>query len=270
MLPDSAQMREGLSPLYGTRVLRRAHRPSHSRERLPPRAVVVHAFRRFPPAILPARAARIARSTERTAFSRSMQPDRGRGLRRHVPDILSLRPRGPHRCARSQSLPARMPTARTTTIEQRARQRDLISVRAADPMLISARRSGRRPHLHAAQWLARTHAFSHAAGHRVALWRAGTTADHLLRHRRPCARARPEIYLGRRVHEFLRCLDVPITRGERGSLRVYANQLLRLIHCAISIDENIRDAHGRTAGLHIRQALFAEEAQTVVGRGKVG
>jgi hypothetical protein len=70
----------------------------------------------------------------------------------------------------------------------------------------------------------------------------------------------PEIYLGRTVHEFLRCLDVPITRGERGSLRVYANQLLRLIHCAVSIDENIRDAAGRT-GLHIRQALFAEEAR---------
>jgi hypothetical protein len=70
----------------------------------------------------------------------------------------------------------------------------------------------------------------------------------------------PEIYLGRTVHEFLRRLDVPITRGERGSLRVYANQLLRLIHCAISIDENIRDARGRT-GLHIRQALFAEEAR---------
>jgi Plasmid encoded RepA protein len=70
----------------------------------------------------------------------------------------------------------------------------------------------------------------------------------------------PEIFLGRSVHEFLRRLDVPITRGERGSLRSYANQLLRLIHCAVSIDENIRDASGRT-GLHIRQALFAEEAR---------
>jgi hypothetical protein len=70
----------------------------------------------------------------------------------------------------------------------------------------------------------------------------------------------PEIYLGHSVHDFLRCLDVPITRGERGSLRVYANQLLRLIHCAVSIDENIRDANGRT-GLHIRQALFVEEAR---------
>jgi hypothetical protein len=70
----------------------------------------------------------------------------------------------------------------------------------------------------------------------------------------------PEIFLGRSVHEFLRRLDVPITRGERGSLRVYANQLLRLIHCAISIDEDIRDAAGRT-GLHIRQALFVEEAR---------
>ena len=82
----------------------------------------------------------------------------------------------------------------------------------------------------------------------------------------------PEIYLGTSVHDFLRQLDVPITRGERGSLRVYANQLLRLIHCALSIDENIRDAQGRT-GLHIRQALFAEEARlwwdqaSGVGRG---
>ena len=82
----------------------------------------------------------------------------------------------------------------------------------------------------------------------------------------------PQIYLGRSVHDFLRCLDVPITRGERGSLRIYANQLLRLIHCAVSIDENIRDSNGRP-GLHIRQALFAEEAQLwwdeaeVVGQG---
>lgn len=70
----------------------------------------------------------------------------------------------------------------------------------------------------------------------------------------------PEIYLGASVHEFLRRLDVPITRGERGSLRMYANQLLRLIHCALTIDENLRDASGRT-GLHIRQALFVEEAR---------
>ena len=70
----------------------------------------------------------------------------------------------------------------------------------------------------------------------------------------------PEIYLGESVNDFLRRLDVPITRGARGSQRVYANQLLRLIHCAISIDENTRDASGRV-GLHIRQALFAEEAR---------
>lgn len=70
----------------------------------------------------------------------------------------------------------------------------------------------------------------------------------------------PEIYLGDSVHEFLRRLDVPITRGARGSLSVYANQLLRLIHSTVSIDENIRDGAGRS-GLHIRQALFVEEAQ---------
>ncbi len=82
----------------------------------------------------------------------------------------------------------------------------------------------------------------------------------------------PEIFLGDSVNDFLRRLDVPVTRGDRGSQRVYANQLLRLIHCAISIDENIRDANGRV-GLHIRQALFAEEArlwwdeQSGVGQG---
>ena len=70
----------------------------------------------------------------------------------------------------------------------------------------------------------------------------------------------PEIFLGTSVQDFLRRLDVPITRGDRGSMRVYANQLLKLIHCTLTIDENIRDASGRT-GLHIRQALFAEEAR---------
>jgi len=70
----------------------------------------------------------------------------------------------------------------------------------------------------------------------------------------------PEIFLGDSVHDFLRRLDVPITRGARGSLSVYANQLLRLIHSTLSIDENIRDGAGRQ-GLHIRKALFIEEAQ---------
>jgi len=69
-----------------------------------------------------------------------------------------------------------------------------------------------------------------------------------------------EIFLGTSVHDFLRRLDVPITRGDRGSLRVYANQLLKLVHCTLTIDENVRDSSGRT-GLHIRQALFAEEAR---------
>jgi len=70
----------------------------------------------------------------------------------------------------------------------------------------------------------------------------------------------PEIYLGRSLHDFLRRLDVPITRGDRGSLRVYASQLLRLIHATLTIDEHLRDDSGRT-GIHIRQALFAEEAR---------
>lgn len=70
----------------------------------------------------------------------------------------------------------------------------------------------------------------------------------------------PEIFLGKSVHDFLRLLDIPITRGARGSLTVYTNQLLRLVHSTLSIDENIQDAKGR-AGLHIRQALFVDEAQ---------
>lgn len=70
----------------------------------------------------------------------------------------------------------------------------------------------------------------------------------------------PEIYLGKSVHDFLRLLEVPITRGARGSLSVYANQLLRLIHSTLTIDEDIQDLNGRT-GLHIRQALFVDEAR---------
>lgn len=70
----------------------------------------------------------------------------------------------------------------------------------------------------------------------------------------------PEIYLGRTVHEFLRALDVPITRGARGSLAVYAQQLLRLIHCTLTIQENIRDGSGRE-GLDIKNALFVDEAR---------
>lgn len=70
----------------------------------------------------------------------------------------------------------------------------------------------------------------------------------------------PEIYLGRSVHEFLRRLDVPITRGARGSLTVYTHQLLRLIHCTLTIQENIRDGSGRQ-GLDIKNALFVDEAR---------
>ena len=84
----------------------------------------------------------------------------------------------------------------------------------------------------------------------------------------------PEIYLGDSLHDFLRRLDVPITRGERGSISVYANQILRLIHSTVSIDENIRDGVGRS-GLHIRQALFVEEArlwwdEKQTGQGALG
>jgi Plasmid encoded RepA protein. len=69
----------------------------------------------------------------------------------------------------------------------------------------------------------------------------------------------PEIFLGNTINDFLRKLEIPITRGERGSVRTYANQLMRLIHCVVSIDENLVGVDGRT-GLHIRQALFVEEA----------
>ena len=70
----------------------------------------------------------------------------------------------------------------------------------------------------------------------------------------------PKIELGRSIHEFLHQLDVPITRGERGSQRVYANQLLRLIHCALTIDETLRDNTGRH-GLDIKPTLFVDTAR---------
>ena len=70
----------------------------------------------------------------------------------------------------------------------------------------------------------------------------------------------PKIELGPSIHEFLRQLDVPNTRGERGSQRVYANQLLRLIHCALTIDETIQDNTGRH-GLDIKPTLFVDTAR---------
>jgi hypothetical protein len=70
----------------------------------------------------------------------------------------------------------------------------------------------------------------------------------------------PRIDLGSSIHEFLRLLDIPVSRGERGSLRVYANQLLRLVNCAISVVEDIRDAAGRK-GLDIRQSLFFNKSR---------
>ena len=70
----------------------------------------------------------------------------------------------------------------------------------------------------------------------------------------------PQIDLGASVHDFLRRLEVPVTRGDRGSLRVYSNQLLRLIHCAISVDERLEDDAGRK-GLDIRQTLFVDSAR---------
>ena len=69
----------------------------------------------------------------------------------------------------------------------------------------------------------------------------------------------PRISLGASVHEFLRKLDIPITRGERGSLRVYANQLMRLVYCAVTVDEHLRDDAGRK-GLDIRPMRFVERA----------
>ena len=83
----------------------------------------------------------------------------------------------------------------------------------------------------------------------------------------------PEIFLGESVHDFLRLLDVPITRGARGSLSSYADQLLRLISSTLTIDEDVQDEGGRK-GVHIRQAVFAEEAKLwwdePQGRGPIG
>lgn len=70
----------------------------------------------------------------------------------------------------------------------------------------------------------------------------------------------PEIFLGESINDFLRRLDVAISRGPRGSLRSYTDQLLRLIFSHISIDEKVVESSGRT-GLALRQALFVKEAR---------
>lgn len=73
------------------------------------------------------------------------------------------------------------------------------------------------------------------------------------------ARSR-EVPLCATLHEFLRAIDVPISRGPRGSLTIYANQLMRLIETAFTIEEDLQDSKGRV-GLDIRQTLFAERAR---------
>jgi hypothetical protein len=70
----------------------------------------------------------------------------------------------------------------------------------------------------------------------------------------------PEIELGDSMHAFLRRLDVPISRGERGSLRLYANQLLRLAYCSISVEEDVVDVAGRV-GIHIKPTFFFKDTR---------
>jgi hypothetical protein len=69
-----------------------------------------------------------------------------------------------------------------------------------------------------------------------------------------------EVYLGATLREFLQELDIPISRGPRGSLITYADQLQRLIETAFTIEEHLHDEEGRR-GLDIRQTFFAERAR---------
>jgi Plasmid encoded RepA protein len=70
----------------------------------------------------------------------------------------------------------------------------------------------------------------------------------------------PRIELGASVQDFLRRLDLPITRGDRGSLRVYTNQLLRLSYWSITVDERLEDEAGRN-GVDIRPMRFVDRAR---------
>jgi hypothetical protein len=67
-----------------------------------------------------------------------------------------------------------------------------------------------------------------------------------------------EVWLGRSLQDFLKKIGVPITRGERGSMAMYANQLQRLIHTQFSINETMEDGAGRQ-GLRFRQTLLFED-----------
>lgn len=69
-----------------------------------------------------------------------------------------------------------------------------------------------------------------------------------------------EIFLGRTISEFLRRLDVANTRGKRGSVTIYQDQLKRLIHSVFTVEEGLEGRDGRK-GIHIRKVLFAEEAR---------
>ena len=83
----------------------------------------------------------------------------------------------------------------------------------------------------------------------------------------------PEVFLGASLHDFLRRLEVPIKRGDRGPHCAFTPiNCCGLAHAPVHLIGNVRDAGGRT-GLHIRQALFVEEARlwwdeiTGVGQG---
>ena len=75
------------------------------------------------------------------------------------------------------------PQLRAATSAPRRRGRHLLPLRAADPVLVPARRPRRVAQLHAPQRLARTDARHHAPRDRLALRRARATADDLLRER---------------------------------------------------------------------------------------
>ena len=138
-------------------------------------------------------------------------------------------------------------------------RRHLVPLRAADPVLIPTRRSWRRAHLRA-----RTAGSNSRSAPRAPKPDCLTACPpDCLRftprakrcapsHRKSSSAPRCTISCGASTCQSHAAIAV--------RLRVYANQLLKLIHCTLTIDENIKDASGRT-GLHIRQALFAEEAR---------
>ena len=115
---------------------------------------------------------------------------------------------------RPPQLPFHLETRATSELTRATRdsgggRRHLFPLRAADPVLVPARRSRRVAQLHAQERLARTDARHHAPRNRIAVRRARATAHHLRRERSGAHQVAGDLprHLGTRFSASPRCAN---------------------------------------------------------------